>query len=122
LLPREAVQLGNRYNTVGDLLKILLEESRRFLPVEPELKDIKITKEEIILDWDPSFEKLFPPEGSPEEKALAAIFLDSILLTLGSNYQQDRFVLFIGGEPWEPPAGYHSPVLEFRYPFYLNPE
>jgi len=122
LLPREAVQLGNNYNTAADLLQIVLEESRRFLPVVPELKAIKSTKEEMILDWDSSFHKLFPPEGSAEEKTLAALFLDSILLTLGSNYQQSRLVFHVEGEPWEPPLGYPPPVLQFRYPFYINPE
>lgn len=122
LLPREAIQLGSRFNTAQDLLKILLEESRRFLPVAPELKDIRITNKEIILDWGQSLAKLFPPEGSPEEKALASLFLDSVLLTLGSNFQQDRVVLFIEGEPWEPPEGYPSTVLEYSEPFYLNPE
>jgi hypothetical protein len=122
LLPREAVQLGDKFNTPGDLLKILLEESRQFLPVAPELKEIKASKEEIILDWDASFQKLFPAEGTPEEKTLAALFLDSILLTLGSNYQQNRVVIYVEGEPWKPPSGYPSPVMEFSYPFYINPE
>jgi len=122
LLPREAVQLGDKFNTPGDLLKILLEESRRFLPVAPELKEIKASKEEIILDWDASFQQLFPPEGTPEEKTLAALFLDSILLTLGNNYQQNRVVIYVEGEPWKPPSGYPSPVMEFSYPFYINPE
>ncbi|NLL58121.1 MAG: GerMN domain-containing protein [Firmicutes bacterium] len=122
LLPREAVQLGDKFNTPGDLLKILLEESRQFLPVAPELKEIKASKEEIILDWDASFQQLFPPEGTPEEKTLAALFLDSILLTLGSNYQQNRVVIYVEGEPWKPPSGYPSPVMEFSYPFYINPE
>jgi outer membrane protein assembly factor BamB len=122
LLPREAVQLGSKFNTPDDLLKILLAESRRFLPAVPELNDIKVKQEEIILDWNSSFKKLFPPEGSPEEKALAALFLDSVLLTLGSNFQQSRFILYVEGEPWKPPFGYPSPVLEFRYPFYINPE
>lgn len=122
LLPREAVRLGNKYNTPEDLLRILLAESRRFLPLVPEPRTIKVMREEIILDWDSSFIKLFPPEGSLEEKALATLFLDSILLTLGSNFQLNSIVLYVEGEPWKPPFGYPSPVLEFKYPFYINPE
>ena len=118
LLPREAVQLGDKFNTPGDLLKILLEESRQFLPVAPELKEIKASKEENYsgLGWLP-FQKLFPAEGTPEEKTLATLF--------GFNPADPRQQLSAK------PCGYlrrgtsHGnrlqvtplPVMEFSYPF-----
>lgn len=123
LFPREMIALGNKSSRRGgDLLKILLEENRRILPEIPELKNFTVEKEQIILDWGSSLKQLFPWAGTPENKARAALFLDSMLLTLGSNYQCKRVVHLVEGQRWFPPYGYPALEHEFKSPFYLNPE
>jgi spore germination protein GerM/outer membrane protein assembly factor BamB len=122
LLPREMVSLGSKSSRQGDLLKILLEENKRFLPEVPELKNFTAEGEQIILDWGPSLKELFPWKGTPEDKARAALFLDSLLLTLGSNFHCKSVVHLVEGQRWVPPSGYPSLYQEFKYPFYLNPE
>jgi outer membrane protein assembly factor BamB len=123
LLPRELLTLGSQSSRQGgDLLKILLEENKRLLPEIPELKNITMEKDQIILDWGSSLKKLFPWEGTPENKAKASLFLDSLLVTLGHNFRCKKVVHLVEGQRWLPPCGY--PVLdqEFKSPFYLNPE
>lgn len=123
LLPREQLTLGSQSSRQGgDLLKILLEENRRLLLEIPELKNITVEKEQIILDWGPSLKKLFPWWGTPENKAQAALFLDSLLITLGHNFRCKKVVHLVEGQRWLPPCGYPALEQEFKSPFYLNPE
>lgn len=122
LLPRELVPLSSKGNGYRDLLNILLAENRSFLQEMPELNNITLEEEWIVLDWGPSFKSLFPWQGTPKEKARAAFFLDSLLLTLGSNFHCAGLVHLVGGQTWDPPPGYPSLRQEFKRPFYLNPE
>ncbi|MDO9536213.1 MAG: GerMN domain-containing protein [Bacillota bacterium] len=122
LLPREAVQLGGKFNTPHDLVRILLEESSSLLPELLELNKITVLREEIILDWGPSFKKLFPPDANPQEKALAALFLDALLLTLTNNLEPDQLVFLVDGVAWEPPSEYPPLNRIVKRPFYINPE
>lgn len=122
LLPRELLPLSNTGYGYGDLLAILLAENERYLPVTPVLKNISSEKDWLTLDWNASFKHLFPRQGTPEQKARVALFLDSLLLTLGSNFDCAGLEHFVEGQRWEPPPGYPSLRQEFKRPFYLNPE
>lgn len=122
LLPREAIQLGGKFNTPDDLIRVLLEESSSFLPEVPELNKITVLPEEIVLDWGPSFKKLFPPGENPKEKALADLFLDALLLTLTNNLEPDQLVFLVEGEEWNPPSEYSPLNRTIKRPFYINPE
>lgn len=122
LLPREMVQLGRKPRTPEEMVDIILEESRSFLAEKPELIKVKLLEDRIILDWASSIKKLFPPEATPEEKALAALFVDALLLTLGENFPQGRLVFYVEGEHWRFPEEFNALNLEIRRPFYINPE
>ena len=122
LLPREALQLGGKLNTPQDLVRVLLEESSSFLAEVPELNKITVLREEIILDWAPSFINLFPPNANPKEKALVALFLDALLLTLTNNLEPDQLVFLVDGAAWEPPSEYPPLNRTVKRPFYINPE
>jgi len=122
LLPREAIQLGGKLNTPDDLVKVLLDESSSFLSEVPELNKITVMNEEIILDWGPSFKKMFPPDANPQEKALSVLFLDALLLTLTDNLVPDHLVFLVDGEAWEPPSEYPALNRTIKRPFYINPE
>ena len=123
LLPRELLALGSQSSRQGgDLLKILLEENKRLLPEIPELKNVTMEKEQIVLDWGPTLKKLFPWGGTPENKAQAALFLDSLLVTLGHNFRCKKVVHLVEGQRWLPPCGYPALDQEFKSPFYINPE
>jgi outer membrane protein assembly factor BamB len=122
LLPRETVRLKDETGTADALVNKLLEEYRPFWPELPKLREIHVLHDEIILDWEPSLKKFFPPEPGPEQKEFALLFMDSLLLTLTSNLQPDRLVLFVEGQPWRLPEEYAALNLELKYPYYLNPE
>lgn len=117
LLPREA---GRPMEPV-DLVNEILRQSGPFLSVKPRLKEIRIEEKEIVLDWDASFRELFPSDGSPGEKAMAALFTDALLLTLGENLRPDRLIYLVEGEIWAPPEGYNFSG-EISRPFFINPE
>ncbi len=117
LLPREA---GKSMEPV-DLANEVLRHSYPFLSVKPELKEMRIEGKEIVLDWEASFTEIFPPEGSSEEKALAQLFTDALLLTLTENLLPDRLVFLVEGELWAPPEDY-TLSMELQRPFFINPE
>ncbi len=122
LLPRESLKLGERSSLPQELVHAILKESERFLPVSPRLIDAKVFPGEIILDWDASFQELFPPEGDPEEKALAHLFIDSLVLTLTSRFAPGKLVFKVEGKLWSPPEGYPSLEQELSSPYFINPE
>ncbi|HHT46610.1 MAG TPA: hypothetical protein GX004_04875 [Firmicutes bacterium] len=122
LLPREVVQLEHKPQTPKEMVDIVLAESSFFLAEKPELIKVELLEDRIILDWTSSIKKLFPPEASPEQKALAALFVDALLLTLGENFPQDRLAFYVEGEPWQFPEEYNALNLQIRRPFYINPE
>ena len=122
LLPRESVSLSGKSDGYRDLLGILLTENKCCLPVTPVLNSITRENEWIVIDWGPSFKNIFPWQGTPEEKARAALFSDSLLLTLGSNFHCKGIVHLVEGRFWEPPPGYPSLRQEYKRLFYLNPE
>lgn len=122
LLPREGAELNGKKITAEELVNLILGQVRHILPVVPRLKGIEVLKNEIILDWSSSFQQLFPAGGGEEEKLLAALFMDSLLLTLGNNLEPDRLVILVEGELWTPPEGYSLPDLQLRRPYYINPE
>ncbi|NLX90213.1 MAG: GerMN domain-containing protein [Firmicutes bacterium] len=117
LLPREADELMKPVDLVNEILR----ESYPFLSAKPRLKEIRIEKKEIVLDWDASFKELFPSDGNPKEKALAVLFTDALLLTLGENLPPDRLIFLVEGEVWTPPGGYNFSG-EISRPFFINPE
>jgi len=122
LLPREIIQLGHKPFTPEEMVNMVLKESRLLFDEVPELASIELQENCIVLDWTPSIKKLFPLGGNPEQKALAALFVDALLLTLGENLPQDRMVFQVEGKTWWPPAGYSMLNLEISRPFYINPE
>ena len=122
LLPRESIPLSGRGDGYRDLLDILLTENRCCLPVMPALNSVTREDEWIVIDWTPSFKNVFPWQGTPEEKARAALFLDSLLLTLGNNFHCKGVIHLVEGHSWEPPPGYPSLRQEYKRLFYLNPE
>ncbi len=117
LLPREAAGPMELIELVNEVLR----ESDSFLPVKPYLKEIRMQGKEVVLNWEASFAELFPPTGGAKERALAELFTDALLLTLGENFSFDRLVLQIEGDPWRPPEGYHY-CEKISHPFFINPE
>ena len=117
LLPREA----DKSMEPVDLVNEVLRESSPFLLAKPGLKEIRVQEKEIILNWDASFAKLFPPNGGAKEEALAELFTDALLLTLGENLSPDKLVFLVEGEVWTPPEGYDC-SREINRPFFINPE
>jgi len=117
LFPRE----NNGVKDPLDLANAVIRESSAFLPVKPRLREIKVHEKEIILNWEASFTELFPPGGSSKEKALAELFTDALLLTLGENLPPDRLIFQVEGEFWTPPEDY-TLSSEISRPFYINPE
>ncbi len=122
LLPREVIQLGRKPFTPEEMVNMVLKESRLLFDEVPELAKVELQEDCIVLDWTPSIMKLFPSGGSPEQKALAALFVDALLLTLGENLPQDRLAFQVEGNTWRFPAGYSALNLEISRPFYINPE
>ena len=116
------MQLEHKPQTPKEMVDIVLAESSFFLAEKPELIKVELLEDRIILDWTSSIKKLFPPEASPEQKALAALFVDALLLTLGENFPQDRLAFYVEGEPWQFPEEYNALNLQIRRPFYINPE
>jgi len=122
LLPRESLRLGDRTSRPADLVQAIIKESERFLPAVPELKEARVYSSEIVLDWDESFQELFPPGGDETDIATAELFMDSLLLTLAERFTPNRLVFKVEGERWTPPEGYPDLVQELTYPYFINPE
>lgn len=122
LLPREVIQLGHKPFTPEEMVNMVLKESRLLFNEVPELTKVELQEDRIVLDWTSSIIKMFPSGGSPEQKALAALFVDALLLTLGENLPPDRLVFQVEGRTWRLPAEYSMLNLEISRPFYINPE
>jgi hypothetical protein len=104
------------------MVNMVLKESRLLFNEVPELTKVELQEDRIVLDWTSSIIKMFPSGGSPEQKALAALFVDALLLTLGENLPPDRLVFQVEGRTWRLPAEYSMLNLEISRPFYINPE
>ena len=128
ILPREAESvsgLTGRNDSAEDMVEVILEESRRFSALVPELRGVRITGNEIVLDWESGFEELFPGEEegiSPEQKALLELLVDAILLTLAENFAPDELVFEVEGRRWSPPDVELELQTKLQRPFYINPE
>ncbi len=122
LLPRESLQLGERSNIPRDLVNAIVKESERFLPVKPGLLEARLLPGEIVLDWDKTFQEIFPSDGSAADVALAHLFVDAVTLTLTSRFSPERLIFKVEGRSWNPPEKYPDLVQELTSPFYINPE
>ncbi len=128
ILPQEADNLPGRTgrnDSAEEMVDAILSESRRFLPLVPELRSIRVTENEIILDWESCFEKLFPEDeeaNNPEEEALAKLLVDALLLTLAENFAPDELVFKVEGKQWSPPNEELVLQTKLQRPFYINPE
>ena len=122
LVPRESLRLGERSNLPKDLVNAVVKENERFLPVTPRLNEARLLTDEIVLDWDESFQELFPENGNGSDIAVAHLFVDSLLLTLTNRFAPDQLVIKVNGESWTPPKGYPALEQVLTPPYFINPE
>ncbi len=131
------VMSGNRYYLKlreadagnNDLeLQYLVEQTLKacrslpFVPSNLELRDLRISREQIQINLNQPFQSVFPEKVEAQEKLQAELILDALFMTVFENSRAQRVEVLVEGERWEPPVGYPSLGRFHHRPYFINPE
>ena len=124
LVVREGATGEAEETSLEDLLMQVVRSLRTlpFVPSDLALIDIRVFPEWIQINFNSSFQSVFPQEIGNDKRLMAALVLDSIFLTAFENSRSQRVELLVNGQKWSPPAGYPSTNRFLRQPYYINPE
>ncbi len=92
------------------------------VPSDLSLLSLDLSAEHARINLNDSFKLLFSEAEDEESRALAALILDAIFITVFENSSARRAEILVDGEKWSSPAGYPSTSRFFRQPYFINPE
>ncbi len=92
------------------------------IPGDLAVLELRETSEQLQINFNKAFRKMFKGDATEKEIQQIALFLDSIFLTAFKNSRVQRADILVNGEPWTPPAGYPALGRFYRQPSYINPE
>jgi len=93
-----------------------------FVPSNLDLIDLRISREQIQINLNEYFKRIFTDKVTEQDKLQTELLLDALFLTVFENSRVQRVEVLVEGEKWEPPAGY-PPLGRFQHrPYFINPE
>ena len=121
LLVQDGKEINYPLKDDEDLLKALFQKGKSFFPEGLSVLGIELYSNKMIVNLSEEFMKIFPVDGTEEDKARAAVILDAIFLTIAENFGPDTISLMVNGRRIQP-EGYPLLEREITRPFYINPE
>jgi hypothetical protein len=124
IVVREGSSEDNGNETLENLFEQVLRSLRslQLVPTDMELLNVRVTPEQIQLNFNSAFSELFPDDALDDQILKAALVLDAIFLTAFENSRRQRAEIWVEGVAWSPPEGYPPLNRFYRQPYFLNPE